>query len=218
MKRDRQALSNIDRIDKRKQNRTRRLTEPPNDAEQGDTILVNDDVLVFDDGNWINLTQPLRDRITILESLNEEAERRVEQAVEDAIEREQQRQEDNLLAEVAFHEANPIAIDNPIQPEVEFRELSPLEVRLLDFSLCDTYEPEEIRIRYPRQVTYEGRNYGGLYTNAEAHGSEHNSVEVSTSNFPYANEIDGDSTVDDIDVLRPQNICLLYTSPSPRDS
>ena len=208
MKRDRQALANIDRIDKRKQNRTRRLSAPPNDAEPGDTILVNDDVLVFDEGDWINFTKPLRDRIAVLEYLNNSLEERI---IEEAIERERERQENNLQTQVAFHEANPLSIDNPIQPETEFRELSPLEIRLLDFSLCDTYDPDEIRIRYPRQVTYEGRNYGGLYTNAEAHGSEHNSVEVSTGNFPYANEIDGDSTVEGVDVLRPQNIEFFST-------
>ena len=146
MKRDRQALANIDRIDKRKQNRTRRLAKPPNDAEPGDTILVDEDVLVFDEGGWINFTQPLRDRITILESLNESLETRI---IEEAIERERERQKNNLQAQVAFHEANPFSIDNPIQPETEFRELSPLEIRLLDFSLCDTYDPDEIRIRYP---------------------------------------------------------------------
>ena len=59
MKRDPSALSNIDRIDKRKQNRTRRVKIPPQNAEPGDTIIMDDDVLIFDDDNWTNITKPV---------------------------------------------------------------------------------------------------------------------------------------------------------------
>ena len=67
MRRDPSIQSNIDRIDRRKQNRARRVKTEPTNAEPGDMVLMGNDVLIFDDNKWINYTKPLRDRITALE-------------------------------------------------------------------------------------------------------------------------------------------------------
>ena len=69
--------------------------------------------------------------------------------------------------------------------------------------MSDTYEADEIRIRYPLYVIVDGFQYAGVYRHKENEDSE---VEISTNYNPLANNITTDSTVDNTDILRPQNI------------
>ena len=215
MRRDRTAQSNLDRIDKRKQNRTRRVKELPPKAEPGDTVVMNEDYLVYEENNWINITKPLRDRITALEALTEtsieqnEIDR--ERIAEIGIETERRRREQNTETLIAFQTGNSIDTGENIQADASFRELSPLEEAILNFALCNTFEAEEVRIAYPRRVLVNGKSHVGLYTNAAVHGSTHNQIQIAANSYRYARGINADSTISNTDVLRPQNIELFGT-------
>ena len=215
MNRDPSVQSNLDRIDRLKQNRTRRLKEEPSDATPGDTILIGGDVLVRENDKWTNITKPLRDRIAALETLietsSEQNEIDRERIAETSIETERRRREQNTETLIAFQTGNSIDTGNNIQADASFREPSPLEEAILEFALCNTFGAEEVRIAYPRRVLYNGKSYGGLYINAEAHGSTHNQIQIATRSHRYASEINADSTVSNTDVVRPQNIDLFST-------
>ena len=209
-----------------KQDRILVVQRLPGIAKEGAQVVLGDDVYLFRSGRWHSPTKLLRDRIAMLETGNEERERVTEGAteriVEDAIERERQRQEDNLIAAIAFQQSNSIDTGDTIESDPDYRPLSSLEKSILNFvfehMFCDTipFDLNDMRIAYPDYATsesfYPGKRFSGLYIDpSHDTGLAYPSIQISTRYHRYASDIDASSTVNNTDILKSPNIDMFRT-------
>ena len=226
MRRDPSVQSNIDRIDRRKQNRIRPVRTLPNAAEVGDAVLMDGDFFVYN-GDWVSVTQPLRTKIEALEQRAQELqgyrETAREQIAEISHEIERQKLQETAERGVAFNIENGLD-DDPIglQAELNTRPLSDLEAAFIDFTFCDTIEAENISIRYPETLISRGsgNNIQGRFIDYERNlervtfggesripdGTTTDMVEISRSNFRYVDDISSRSTLANTDLVKPQNV------------
>ena len=215
MNRDPSVQSNLDRIDRLKQNRTRRLKEEPSDATPGDTILIGDDVLVRENDQWTNITKPLRDRIAELETLVGIARGDIDitralATYDDTDERRRQIEQQISLNENTVSAHSLSAPDTPLESQDE-RLLSPLERDVLRFVYGDdnnVVDPETnvLCIQVVSLSPYSSTDdFIGHYRHRE------NLILMDTDYFKRTENIGSDTTIDDIDTIDRQVLNYLTT-------
>ena len=215
MNRDPSVQSNLDRIDRLKQNRTRRLKEEPSDATPGDTILIGDDVLVRENDKWTNITKPLRDRIAELETLVGIARgdiglTRALVTYNDTDERRRQIEQQISLNENTVSAHSLSAPDTPLESQDE-RLLSPLERDVLRFVYGDDNnvvdpDTDELCVQVAQLSPYNSTDdFVGQYN------SRDNRIVMDTDYFSRTENMGSDTTLTDIDPTDRQVLNYLTT-------
>ena len=206
MKRDPSVQSNLDRIDRRKQNRTRRERKEPSDATPGDTILIGDDVLVRENDKWTNITKPLRDRIAALETLIDERVTTLEDDIRElAVQPERTRETEERDTQVRFQQTySEYIAEGDLQVQSE-RPFSPLERDIIEFVFGDIIDTDTFCIEVVKQNEDSHERASGVYY------GKRRVMSLATGYHPYADDINETSTVDNTEILRPQNLDYFQT-------
>ena len=201
MNRDPSVQSNLDRIDRLKQNRTRRLKEEPSDATPGDTILIEDDVLVRENDKWTNITKPLRDRIAALETLIDERVTTLEDDIRElAVQPERTRETEERDTQVRFQQTySEYIAEGDLQVQSE-RPFSPLERDIIEFVFGDIIDTDTFCIEVVKELQDPHQRRSGAYY------ADRRVMSLATGYYPYTDDINATSTVDNTEILRPQNL------------
>ena len=210
MKRDPSVQSNLDRIDRRKQNRTRRLKEEPSDATPGDTILIKDDVLIRENDKWTNITKPLRDRIAILETalttLTDETVTALENGIRElSVQPERIRETEERDIQVRFQQTYSEYIESGNLQGQDERPFSPLERDMIEFVFGDIVDKDTFCIEVIKQNEDPYERSSGVYY------GKRRVMSLATDLHPYVDDINETSTVDDTEILKPPNLHYFQT-------
>ena len=205
MNRDPSVQSNLDRIDRLKQNRTRRLKEEPSDATPGDTILIEDDVLVRENDKWTNITKPLRDRITILETALTTLTALENDIRELSVQPERTRETEERNTQVRFQQTYSEYIASGNLQVQDERPFSPLESDIIDFVFGDIVDKDTFCIEVVDEIEDPHQRASGAYY------ADRRTMSIATGYHPYVDDINEISTVDNTEILKPPNLHYFQT-------
>ena len=206
MRRDPSVQSNLDRIDRRKQNRTRRERKEPSDATPGDTILIGEDVLVRENDKWTNITKPLRDRIAALETLTSERVTALENDIRElSVQPERTRETEERDTQVRFQQTySQYIAEGNLQTQSE-RPFSPLERDIIEFVFGDIIDPDTFCIEIVDENKDPNERALGLYYGGRR------VMSLAAGYLPYADDLNETSTVDNTEILKPPNLHYFQT-------